>query len=88
MSIKRVFLIVLDSLGAGEAPDSASFGDAGAHTLLSLSKSKELNIKNISVDFETNKKLVVEDKNCPYFSFRHIKNIKIVKVQNGYKIDC
>ena len=47
MPIKRVFLIVLDSLGAGEAPDAAKFGDAGAHTLRSLSKSNQLNIKNL-----------------------------------------
>lgn len=37
--MKRVFLIVLDSLGAGEAPDAASFGDRGAHTLKSVSTS-------------------------------------------------
>ena len=30
---KRVILIVLDSLGAGELPDAADFGDAGANTL-------------------------------------------------------
>ena len=36
MDIKRVFLIVLDSVGAGEAPDAQRFGDAGAHTLLSV----------------------------------------------------
>ncbi len=45
--IKRVFLIVLDSLGAGEAPDADKFGDAGAHTLRSLSTSSQLNIKNL-----------------------------------------
>ena len=26
---KRVFLIVLDSVGVGEAPDAADFGDVG-----------------------------------------------------------
>lgn len=30
---KRVFLIVLDSVGIGEAPDAAEFGDVGADTL-------------------------------------------------------
>ncbi|MEW9674661.1 phosphopentomutase [Lentibacillus sp. L22] len=30
---KRVFLIVLDSVGIGEAPDAAKFGDQGADTL-------------------------------------------------------
>ena len=47
MPIKRVFLIVLDSLGAGEAPDADKFGDVGAHTLRSLSTSEQLNIKNL-----------------------------------------
>ena len=43
----KKFLIVLDSLGAGNAPDAAEFGDLGAHTLLSLSRSKKLNIPNL-----------------------------------------
>ena len=30
---KRVFLIVLDSVGIGELPDAANFGDAGSNTL-------------------------------------------------------
>ena len=47
MPTKRVFLIILDSLGAGEAPDANDFGDAGSHTLKSLSTSKKLNIKNL-----------------------------------------
>ena len=33
MKFKRVFLIVLDSLGVGEAIDAASYGDTGANTL-------------------------------------------------------
>ncbi len=47
MSVKRIFLIVLDSLGIGEAPDAEKFGDVGAHTIKSLSKSKYLNIENL-----------------------------------------
>ena len=30
---KRIFLIVMDSVGIGEAPDAKSFGDEGANTL-------------------------------------------------------
>ncbi len=37
--IKRVFLIVLDSFGIGDAPDAAVFGDLGANTLSSISAS-------------------------------------------------
>lgn len=33
MSYKRICLIVLDSVGIGELPDAATFGDAGSHTL-------------------------------------------------------
>lgn len=32
-TMKRVFCIVLDSLGVGAMPDAAAFGDSGAHTL-------------------------------------------------------
>jgi phosphopentomutase len=30
---KRVFLVVMDSVGIGEAPDAEKFGDKGSHTL-------------------------------------------------------
>ncbi len=33
MTSRRVFLIVMDSVGCGGAPDAADFGDAGANTL-------------------------------------------------------
>lgn len=45
--IKRVFLIVLDSLGAGELPDAAEYGDSRAHTLRSISHSPKLFIPNL-----------------------------------------
>ena len=47
MRARRVFLIVLDSLGAGEAPDAKSFGDVGAHTLRSLYETGILDIPNL-----------------------------------------
>src|SRR3990170_8744539 len=33
MGIKRVVVIVLDSVGCGDAPDAADYGDLGANTL-------------------------------------------------------
>ena len=33
MKFKRIHLIVLDSVGIGEAPDAAAFNDLGSHTL-------------------------------------------------------
>lgn len=46
--INKVFLIVLDSLGIGNAPDAAEFGDAGANTLKSISQSKYFHIPNLT----------------------------------------
>ena len=45
--MKRVFLIVLDSVGIGEAPDSALFGDEGANTLKSALETGTLEAKNM-----------------------------------------
>ena len=47
MSIKRVFIIVLDSVGIGYAPDAADFGDMGADTMRRISKSEKFNIPNL-----------------------------------------
>lgn len=38
MKYKRVFLIVIDSVGVGELPDAARFGDEGANTIGNLAK--------------------------------------------------
>ena len=44
---KRIFLIVLDSVGIGEAKDAARFGDEGAHTVRSISASPAFRIPNL-----------------------------------------
>ena len=38
MKYKRIFLIVMDSVGVGEMPDAALFGDKGANTIGNMSK--------------------------------------------------
>ena len=45
--MKRVFLFVLDSCGAGAMPDSEKFGDVGVNTLRSCSTSSKLHIPNM-----------------------------------------
>lgn len=37
--VKRIFLIVLDSFGIGNAPDAKEYGDEGSNTLASISSS-------------------------------------------------
>ena len=45
---KRVFWIVLDSVGCGEAPDAAAFGDAGCDTLGTCVRSGLLDAPNLT----------------------------------------
>ena len=45
--MKRIFLIVLDSCGAGALPDAHLFGDAGTHTLRSCYDTGLLEIPNL-----------------------------------------
>lgn len=45
---KRVFLIVLDSCGAGEMPDCAAFGDRDCHTIKRISTSEKFSCENLS----------------------------------------
>ena len=48
MTYRRIFLIVLDSVGAGAMPDAANYGDAGADTLGHISQAVEkLSLPNL-----------------------------------------
>ena len=48
MKIKRVFLIVLDSLGIGAAPDAEAFGDKGANTLRRLTAVPDFSLPHLT----------------------------------------
>lgn len=65
---KRVFLIVLDSFGVGEAPDSYKFGDEGSNTfracyntgLLKLPNMKKMGLYNLDgIDFGSKAKKTI-----------------------------
>lgn len=44
---KRVHLVVLDSVGIGEAPDAADFGDEGSNTLGHIAEAAGLSVPNM-----------------------------------------
>jgi phosphopentomutase len=46
-AFERITLIVLDSLGMGEMPDAAAWGDAGADTLGHILESREVRLPNL-----------------------------------------
>ncbi|WP_294148472.1 phosphopentomutase [uncultured Clostridium sp.] len=45
--MKRVFLIVLDSVGIGEMPDAADYGDAGSNTIAAAARSSSFSMPNM-----------------------------------------
>ena len=47
MSFGRVIWIVLDSVGIGEMPDAAEYGDAGSDTLGHIVQSRKLHLNNL-----------------------------------------
>ncbi len=47
MKFKRIFLIVLDSLGIGEATDAIDYGDEGANTLLHILEKTNIILPNL-----------------------------------------
>ena len=47
MKFKRIFLMVLDSLGVGETKDAANFSDNGANTLGHINEQCDLFIPNL-----------------------------------------
>ena len=47
MKFKRIFLIVLDSLGVGETADAINFGDNGANTLGHINEQCDLFVPNL-----------------------------------------
>lgn len=47
MEFKRIFLVVLDALGVGEATDAISYNDEGVNTLGNLLKEKNLFLPNL-----------------------------------------
>src|SRR5256885_11810604 len=47
-AFERIIWIVLDSVGIGELPDAAEFGDGGRNTLGHIAESHPLNIPNLA----------------------------------------
>ena len=47
MSFRRVIWIVLDSVGIGEMPDAAKYGDSGSDTLGNIARQRALRLPNL-----------------------------------------
>jgi phosphopentomutase len=47
MKLRRIILVILDSVGIGEMPDAAEYGDAGSDTLGHIAASRPLRLPNL-----------------------------------------
>lgn len=78
MKFKRIFLLVLDSLGVGEASDAAKFKDTGANTLGHINEKYDLFIPNLKkIGFLNTLNMSENDKTEAYYT--------IAKPNNGGK---
>ena len=75
--MKRVFLIVLDSVGIGAMPDAAEYGDAGSNTLLAVSKSRYFSVPNLKKLglFQIDGVSIGEKEMAPLASFARMKEL-------------
>ncbi|MEG0255154.1 MAG: phosphopentomutase [Vagococcus sp.] len=67
---KRVHLVVLDSVGIGEAPDAEKFGDVGSHTLGHIAEVAGINVPNM--------------ENLGLGTIEPLKGVKAVENHQGY----
>lgn len=67
---KRVHLVVLDSVGIGEAPDAEKFGDVGSHTLGHIAEEAGLTVPNM--------------ENLGLGTIEPLKGVKAVEDHQGY----
>ncbi len=74
MNIKRIFLIVLDSVGIGEMPDSKEYGDEGSNTLGAVAKSEYFKVPTMQYMglFNIDGVTVGDSVECPTASFARI----------------
>ena len=75
--MKRVFLIVLDSVGIGAMPDAAEYGDVGSNTLLAVSKSRYFSVPNLKKLglFQIDGVSIGEKEMAPLASFARMKEL-------------
>ena len=86
MKFKRIFLIVLDSLGVGEAIDSNNYDSKGANTLGNILKEKDLFIPNLKKLGFTNTLTMNNQESEAYYTIARPKNKGKDSLTSHYEI--
>ena len=87
MKFKRIFLIVLDSLGVGEAIDAINYKDNGANTLGHILEKRDLFIPNLKKIGFTDTLTLTEDKDVEaYYTIAKPTNIGKDSLNGHYEM--
>ena len=88
MKFKRVFLIVLDSLGVGEAMDADAYNDKGANTLGNIMKEYDLFIPNLKKLGFLNTLTMNNSESDAYYTIARPKNKGKDSLSGHYELMC
>ncbi|MBQ6477387.1 MAG: phosphopentomutase [Bacilli bacterium] len=87
MQFKRIFLIILDSLGVGEAKDAYKYNSTGANTLGHINDQYEPFIPNLKkIGFLDTINMTEDDNTEAYYTICHPKNSGIDSLSGHYEI--
>lgn len=87
MKFKRVFLLILDSLGVGEAQDANDYGDVGANTLGHLVEKYDLFVPNLKrLGFLDTVKMTENKESDAYYTIARPTNIGKDSLTGHYEI--
>lgn len=87
MRFKRIFLIVLDSLGVGEALDANQYGDVGSNTLKHIMDNYELFIPNLEkLGFVNTINMSDKDDTDAYYTIAKPTNVGKDSLSSHYEL--
>lgn len=88
MNFKRIFLLVIDSLGVGEAMDADSYNDKGANTLGHIKDNTEIFIPNLKKMGLFNTLLMNNQESEAYYTIARPKNKGKDSLSGHYEMMC
>ena len=87
MTFKRVFLLILDSLGVGETTDAINYNSVGANTLKHINDNENLFVPNLEkIGFMNTINLEEKSEVDAYYTIAHPINEGIDSLSGHYEI--
>ena len=87
MKFKRIFLMVLDSLGVGEAKDASNYGDNCCNTLGNIKNNYDLFVPNLAkIGFLDTLTMEEDDKTDAYYTIAQPNNIGKDSLSGHYEM--